>query len=90
MLEEWHYDLNNDIDVVKMSNPAEANNRLKENLGNRHNAHCTIMDLVTILTDVTDKVGTNKHIAKLIALEVLNDYVNGVKISSQQFNSIWT
>jgi hypothetical protein len=46
MLEELHYDLNNDIDVVKMSNPAEANNRLKENLGNRHNAHCTIMDLV--------------------------------------------
>ena len=64
-----------------MSNPAEANHRLKENLGNRHNAHCTIMDLVTILTDVTDKVCTNKHIANLIALEVLND----AKFSSQQF-----
>ena len=90
MLEEWHYDLNSDIDVVKMSNPVETNNRLKENLGNRYNAHCTIMDLVTILTDVTDKVCTNKHIANLIALEVLNDYVNGAEFSSQQFNSIWT
>jgi len=55
MLEEWHYDLNNDADLVKMSNPVEAN-RLNENLGNHHNAHCTIMDLVTILTDLTDKV----------------------------------
>jgi len=50
------------------------------------------MDLLTILTDVTDKVCTNKHIANLIALEVLNDYVKGhvnnVKISSLQFYSV--
>ena len=26
-----------------------VHSQLKENLGNRHNAHCTIMDLVTIL-----------------------------------------
>ncbi len=76
MLEEWHYDLNNDADLVKMSNPVEAN-RLNENLGNRHNVHCTIMDLVTILTDLTDKVWANKRIASLIALEALNDYVKG-------------
>ncbi len=75
----------NDADVVKMSNPVEAN-RLNENLGNRHNVHCTIMDLVTILTDVTDKVCANKRTANLIALEALNDnvkgHVNNVRISS--------
>ena len=48
MLETLHYDLGNDADIVKMSNPV-GTNRLKENLGNRHNAHCTIMDLVTTL-----------------------------------------
>ncbi len=84
MLENLYYDLSNDTDVDKMTNPVGAN-RLKENLENQHNIHFTIMDLVTIFTDEADKVCTNKRLANLIALEALNDYVQGhvnnVKIS---------
>ncbi len=85
MLENLYYDLSNDTDVDKMTNPVGAN-RLKENLENHHNTNFTIMDLVTIFTDEADKVCANKRIANLIALEALNDYVKGyvynVKISS--------
>ena len=85
MLETLHYDLSNDADIVKMSNPVGIN-RLKENLENNHNIHFTIMDLVTIFADEAEKVCSNKRVANLIALEALNDYVKGhvnnVKISS--------
>jgi hypothetical protein len=85
MLETLHYDLSNDADIVKMSNPV-GTNRLKENLKNDHNIHFTIMDLVTIFADEAEKVCSNKRVANLIALEALNDYVKGhvnnVKIAS--------
>ncbi len=85
MLETLHYDLGNDADIVKMSNPV-GTNRLKENLENDHNIHFTIMDLVTIFADEAEKVCANKRMASLIALEALNDYVKGhvnnVKIAS--------
>lgn len=45
----------------------------------------TIMNLVSIFTDEADKVCTNKHIANLIALNSLNDYVkenvNNLKVT---------
>jgi len=85
MLEKLHYDMSNDTDVDKMTNPVGVN-RLERKLENHHRTHFTIMDLVTIFTDQADKVCANKRMANLIALEALNDYVKGhvnnVKISS--------
>ena len=85
MLENLHYDLSNDTDIGKMTNPVGAN-RLKTNSENCNNTHFTIMDLVSVFADEADKVFSNKRIANLIALEAINDYVNGhvnnVKISS--------
>jgi hypothetical protein len=85
MLEKLHYDLSNDTDVNKVPNPVGAN-RLKTNLGNCHNTHFTIMDLVSVFADEADKVCSNKRVANLIALGAINDYVkshvNNVKISS--------
>ncbi len=85
MLEKLHYDMSNDTDVDKMTNPVGVN-RLERKFENHHSTHFTIMDLVTIFTDQADKVCENKRMANLIALESLNDYVKGhvnnVKISS--------
>lgn len=85
MLEKLHYDMSNDTDVDKMTNPVGVN-RLEKKSENHHRTHFTIMDLVTIFTDQADKVCANKRMANLIALEALNDYVKGhvnnVKISS--------
>jgi hypothetical protein len=85
MLEKLHYDMSNDTDVDKMTNPVGVN-RLEKKSENHHSTHFTIMDLVTIFTDQADKVCANKRMANLIALEALNDYVKGhvnnVKISS--------
>jgi len=85
MLVKLPYDMSNDTDVGKMTNPVGVN-RLEKKLENNHSTHFTIMDLVTIFTDQADKVCANKRMANLIALEALNDYVKGhvnnVRISS--------
>lgn len=85
MLEKLHYDLSNDTDVDKMTNPVGAN-RIKRNSENCPNTHFTIMDLVSVFADEAERVCSNKRIANLIALEAINDYlksyVNNVKISS--------
>lgn len=85
MLEELHYDLSHNTNVDKMTNPVGVN-RLKTNLEDCHNAHFTIMDLVSVFADEADKICSNKRMANLIALEAINDYVNGhvtnIKISS--------
>jgi hypothetical protein len=85
MLEKLYYDLCNDTDVDKITNPVGVN-RLKTNLENCHNTHFTIMDLVSVFADEADKICSNKRMANLIALEAINDYVKGhvnnVKISS--------
>ena len=85
MLEKSYYDWSDEAEVNTMTIPAESN-RLKINLENHHNAHFTVMDLVSVFEDEADKVCSNKRIAHLIALEAINDYVKGhvnnVKISS--------
>jgi len=85
MLEKSYYDWSDEAEVDMMTIPAESN-RLKVDLENHHNAHFTVMDLVSIFEDKADNVCTNKRMVHLIALEALNDYVKGhadnVKISS--------
>ena len=84
MLEKLHYELSNDTDVDTNTNSVGVN-RLKTNLEDSHDAHFTIMDLVSVFEDEADKVCSNKRIAHLIALEAINDYVKGhvnnIKIS---------
>ncbi len=85
MLEKLHYDLSNESDVDTITNSVGVN-RLKTNLEDCQDVHFTIMDLVSVFEDEADKVCSNKHMANLIALEAINDYVKGhvnnVKISS--------
>ena len=81
MLERLQYDLRNDTDVQESTEVASLSSKNNESLNRnaalRHNPEYTIMDLVAIFTDEADKVCTNKDIANLIALESLNDYVEG-------------
>ncbi len=85
MLEKSYHNWSDEAEVSTMTIPAESN-RLKINLENHHNAHFTVMDLVSVFEDEADKVCSNKRIAHLIALEAINEYVKGhvnnVKISS--------
>ncbi len=76
MLEKLHYELSNGTDVDTNTNSVGVN-RLKTHLGDSHDAHLTIMDLVSVFEDEADKVCSNKRIAHLIALEAINDYVKG-------------
>ncbi len=84
MLEKLHYELSNDTEIDTNTTPAGVN-RLKTNLEDSHDAHFTIMDLVSVFEDEADKVCANKRLAHLIALEAINDYVEGhvnnIKIS---------
>ena len=41
-----------------MTIPAESN-RLENNLENHHNAHLTVMDLVSVFEDEADKICMN-------------------------------
>ncbi len=88
MLERLQYDLENDMDVQDSAEVISLNGKNKESLNSnaalRHNPQYTIMDLVAIFTDEADKVCTNKDIANLIALESLNDYVEG-KVNNIKF-----
>ncbi len=85
MLEKSYYDWSVEAEVNTMTTPAETN-RLKDNLENQLDEHFTVMDLVSVFEDEADKVCSNKRIAHLIALEAINDYVEGhvnnIKISS--------
>ena len=80
-MEKLQYDLRNDTDVQESTEMVSLSSKNKESLNRnaalRHNPEYTIMDLVAIFTDEADKVCTNKDIANLIALESLNDYVEG-------------
>ncbi len=85
MLEKSYYDWSVEAEVNTMTTPVETN-RLKDNLENQFEEHFTVMDLVSVFEDEADKVCSNKRIAHLIALEAINDYVEGhvnnIKISS--------
>ncbi|MDP6925380.1 MAG: hypothetical protein R2568_10720 [Candidatus Scalindua sp.] len=84
MLEKSYYDWSDVAEVNTMIIPAESN-RLEFNLEDHHNSHFTVMDLVSVFEDEADKICMNKRVAHLIALDALNDYVEGhvnnVKIS---------
>ncbi len=84
MLEKSYYDWSDVAEVNTMTIPAESN-RLECNLEDHHNSHFTVMDLVSVFEDEADKICMNKRVAHLIALDALNDYVEGhvnnVKIS---------
>ena len=84
MLEKSYYDWSDETEVSTMTIPVESN-RQENNLENHHNAHFTVMDLVSVFEDEADKICMNKRVAHLIALDALNDYVedhvNNVKIS---------
>ncbi|MBC8549924.1 MAG: hypothetical protein H8D23_09745 [Candidatus Brocadiales bacterium] len=85
MLEQSYYDWSDEAEFNTMTIPAESN-RLEINSENHHNAHFTVMDLVSVFEDEAGKICTNKRVAHLIALDALNDYVKGhvnnLKISS--------
>jgi len=84
MLEQSYYDWSAEAEVNTMAIPAESN-RLEINSENHHNAHFTVMDLVSVFEDEAYRICMNKRVAHLIALDALNDYVKGhvnnVKIS---------
>jgi hypothetical protein len=69
--------------LVKLNSKKKRS--LKRSIAIRQNIQYTIMNLVSIFTDEADKVCTNKHIANLIALNSLNDYVkenvNNLKVT---------
>jgi hypothetical protein len=80
MLEQSYYDWRAEAEVNTMTI-----NRLEINSENQHNAHFTVMDLVSVFEDEAYKICMNKRVAHLIALDALNDYVKGhvnnIKIS---------
>lgn len=84
MVEKLRYDLKSESVIDKVVNSVRAN-RLKADIENWPNTHFTIMDLVSVFEEEAYKVCSNKRIAHLIALEAINDYVEGhvnnVKIS---------
>ena len=80
-MEKLQNDLSNYTNVEESTKMVSLSSKNKESLNRnaalRHNPQYTIMDLVATFTDEADKVCTNKDMANLIALESLNDYVNG-------------
>ena len=80
MLEQSYYDWSAEAEVNTMTI-----NRLEINSENQHNAHFTVMDLVSVFEDEAYRICMNKRVAHLIALDALNDYVKGhvnnIKIS---------
>ena len=82
MVEKLSYDLNHESVIDKVINSVRANGL---NTDMKNNTDFTMMDLVSVFEDEAVKVCSNKRIAHLIALEAINDYVEGhvdnIKIS---------
>jgi|GEM_PF-744204 len=82
MVEKLSYDLNHESVIDKVIDSVRAN---RLNVDIKNNADFTMMDLVSVFEDEAVKVCSNKRIAHLIALEAINDYVEGhvdnIKIS---------